>query len=105
MPVLVELKACERLTHAHRAQVIHYMKAAQIQRALLMNFGGPALQFERMVMGWDGWRTSRSNRRINPSPCPLLRPPRHLRPTPRRPDARLSVTGRDSHLHNRCRPG
>lgn len=54
MPVLVELKACERLTHAHRAQVIHYMKATQIQRALLMNFGGPALQFERMVMGWDG---------------------------------------------------
>jgi len=54
MPVLVELKACERLTHAHRAQVIHYMKATQIQRALLMNFGGPTLQFERMVLGWDG---------------------------------------------------
>lgn len=54
MPVLVELKACERLTHAHRAQVIHYMKATQIQRALLMNFGGTTLQFERMVMGWDG---------------------------------------------------
>jgi GxxExxY protein len=54
MPVLVELKACERLTHAHRAQVIHYMKATQIQRALLMNFGKTTLQFERMVMGWDG---------------------------------------------------
>ena len=54
MPVLVELKACERLTHAHRAQVIHYMKATQIQRALLMNFGGTTLQFERMVMGWHG---------------------------------------------------
>ena len=52
-PVLVELKACERLTHAHHAQVIHYMKATQIQRALLMNFGGSALQFERMVLGWD----------------------------------------------------
>ena len=52
-PVLVELKACERLTQAHRAQVIHYMKATQIQRALLMNFGGSALQFERMVLGWD----------------------------------------------------
>lgn len=54
MPVLVELKACERLTHAHRAGVIHYMKATQIQRALLMNFGKTTLQFERMVMGWDG---------------------------------------------------
>jgi GxxExxY protein len=54
MPVLVELKACERLTHAHRAQVIHDMKATQIQRALLMNFGGTTLQFERMGMGWDG---------------------------------------------------
>lgn len=54
MPVLVELKACERLTHAHRAQVIHYMKATHIQRSLLMNFGGSALQFERMVLGWDG---------------------------------------------------
>jgi GxxExxY protein len=52
-PVLIELKACERLTHAHRAQVIHYMKATRIPRALLMNFGGPVLQFERMVLGWD----------------------------------------------------
>ena len=54
VPVLVELKACERLTHAHRAQVIHDMKATRIQRALLRNFGGPAPQFERMVLGWDG---------------------------------------------------
>jgi len=45
IPVLVELKACERLTHAHRAQVIHYMKATQIQRALLTNFGGTTLRF------------------------------------------------------------
>ena len=53
MPVLVELKACERLIQAHRAQVIHYMKATQIQRALLINFGGSSLQFERLVLGWD----------------------------------------------------
>ena len=53
-PVLVERKACERLTQAHRAQVIHYMKATQIQRALLINFGRSPLQFERMVLGWDG---------------------------------------------------
>jgi GxxExxY protein len=53
-PVLVELKACDQLTHAHRAQLIHYMKAPGIQRALLINFGGPVLQFERMVLGWKG---------------------------------------------------
>jgi len=51
-PVLVELKACERLAPVHQAQVIHYMKATRIQRALLINFGAPTLQFERMVLGW-----------------------------------------------------
>ena len=53
IPVLVELKASEQLAPVHRAQLIHYMKATRIQRGLLMNFGGPALQFERMVLGWS----------------------------------------------------
>jgi GxxExxY protein len=49
--VLVELKAVERLTDALRAQVIHTMRATGIRRALLINFGGNALEFERWVLG------------------------------------------------------
>ena len=53
-PILLELKAVSDITRAHRAQVIHYMKATGIQRGLLVNFGAASLQYERMVLGWGG---------------------------------------------------
>jgi GxxExxY protein len=48
--VLVEIKAIKQLTDIERAQVLHYLKATGITRALLINFGAPSLEFERIVL-------------------------------------------------------
>jgi hypothetical protein len=46
----VELKALDTLTNIERAQVINYLKATGLTRALLINFGAPSLQYERLVL-------------------------------------------------------
>jgi len=46
--VIVECKAAEKLSHAHRAQVIHYLNATSFPLALLLNFG-PEPKFHRFV--------------------------------------------------------
>jgi GxxExxY protein len=48
--VLVELKAQSGLTEADEAQVINYLKATELERALLLNFGTPKLQIKRLVL-------------------------------------------------------
>ncbi len=47
--VIVELKALQRITGNEEAQVINYLKASDLHRALLINFGTPSLQHQRMV--------------------------------------------------------
>ena|SRR5258708_34648302 len=47
--VLVELKACEALAREHESQTLHYLRATNIEVALLMNFG-PTPRFKRLVM-------------------------------------------------------
>jgi GxxExxY protein len=47
--VLVELKAISQLTGADEAQVINEMKATGMQKALLLNFGMPSLEYKRRV--------------------------------------------------------
>ena len=47
--VLLELKAIGQLTGADEAQVINEMKATGMQRALLINFGAPSLEYKRRV--------------------------------------------------------
>ena len=48
--VIVELKAVRRLTPEHRAQLINYLKASNLQVGLLVNFGTyPQLDYERIV--------------------------------------------------------
>lgn len=50
--VLVEVKSVERLAPTHRAQVLNYLKATNIERALLFNFG-PRPQLERLLFTND----------------------------------------------------
>ena len=48
--LLVELKAQAGLTEIDEAQVINYLRATEIERALLLNFGTPKLQIRRLVL-------------------------------------------------------
>jgi GxxExxY protein len=48
--VLVELKALSRLTSNEEAQVLNYLKATGLHRALLINFGAPSLEHKRLVL-------------------------------------------------------
>jgi GxxExxY protein len=47
--VIVELKALDRLSGTEEAQVLNYLKASGLQKALLLNFGTKSLQHKRMV--------------------------------------------------------
>jgi GxxExxY protein len=48
--VLVEIKALGNLGPSERAQVMNYLRATELQRALLINFGTYSLQYERIVL-------------------------------------------------------
>ena len=43
---IVELKAIKTITKVEWAQVIHYLRAARIPYALLVNFGRPEIQYD-----------------------------------------------------------
>ena len=48
--IIVELKAVSQLADEHRAQVINYLNACQMQLGLLVNFGHyPKLEYERIA--------------------------------------------------------
>lgn len=48
--VLLELKAQEKLTQAHTAQVLNYLKATGIRVGLLVNFSYPKADIVRLVL-------------------------------------------------------
>jgi GxxExxY protein len=48
--VIVELKAVKGIETVHFAQCMNYLKATQLKVCLLINFGGPKLEFKRIVM-------------------------------------------------------
>jgi GxxExxY protein len=47
--VIVELKAIAELGAAHEAQLVNYLSATGIEIGLLLNFGGPSLDFRRRI--------------------------------------------------------
>ena len=46
--VMLEIKATETLTDAHKAQAINYCEAYKIADGLLVNFGGASLEYKRV---------------------------------------------------------
>lgn len=48
--IMVEIKALKKIAGHEEAQVINYLKASKIQKALLLNFGTTSLQYKRFVL-------------------------------------------------------
>lgn len=51
--VIVEIKAIAFLGKVEEAQVLNYLKATSLQRALLLNFGASSLQYKRLVHRYE----------------------------------------------------
>jgi len=47
--IIVELKALPQISGTEKAQLINYLKVANFDRGLLLNFGTKSLQYERLA--------------------------------------------------------
>jgi len=48
--IIVELKALSAISGTEEAQVINYLKATGLKKALLINFGKASLEYKRMIL-------------------------------------------------------
>ena len=51
--IIVEFKALSRLSNVEEAQLLNYLKATDLKRGLLLNFGISSLQYKRLVWGYE----------------------------------------------------
>ena len=51
--LVVELKACRSLANEHTAQLLGYLKSAQIEHGLLINFGSYKFQIKKYVLSQE----------------------------------------------------
>ena len=49
--LILELKAVSQLCSEHTAQVLGYLRAANLEHAMLINFGSPKIEFKKFI--WD----------------------------------------------------
>ena len=49
--IILELKTVSTLIEEHKAQTLNYLKATNLQLALLINFGAKSLQYARIING------------------------------------------------------
>src|SRR5262245_58362371 len=47
--LIVEIKGVSAINDVHIAQVLSYLKATNLQLALILNFGGPSLSWKRLI--------------------------------------------------------
>jgi GxxExxY protein len=55
--ILLQLKAVASLDRSHEAQLLHYLRATEIELGLLLNFGGTKPQFRRLVFQNENKKT------------------------------------------------
>src|SRR6267143_3045552 len=48
--LIVELKCVERFSNEHLAQCINYLKASHLEKALLINFQKPRVEWKRILL-------------------------------------------------------
>jgi len=56
--VIVEIKALQEMSGAEEAQILNYLKATQLCKGLLINFGAPSLQYRRFILSQNNLRQS-----------------------------------------------
>jgi GxxExxY protein len=48
--IILEIKALDEISDAHRAQALNYLRVTKLPLAILLNFGKKKLQYERLVL-------------------------------------------------------
>lgn len=47
--LIIEVKACRSLVNEHTAQLLGYLRSAQIEHGLLINFGAPKIEIKKFI--------------------------------------------------------